>query len=403
GRRAAYPTWSGRFFDGGAAEPLGALAHHGVELRAGAVPAALAEASPGKFDAAVYLAASRGPGRDIEPDLDDAGSVFGMLADAGPRPAVVVSSSAVHEPSAHHPQRIDESRQAPRRTGNPIPDTWRALEELATGALSGGPLTLLRPTPTLAPGGVDFWSRRVRRPLALTAPGYDPTVQLLDVGDLARAVGAALAGPPAVGEAAIYHVAPSAPVSLAAALRRARTVRLPVPLTLQAPPRALLSRFRRAAPIRQMDWTRHPSTVSDRKIRKELGFEPRHSSLAAIDRCRAPGRRPASAPGPAPDPFGLDPAYYRRLSSTLFRFLQRVWWRVDYRGLEHIPERGPAVLAGVHRGFQPWDGVMAMDQIARSRGRFMRFLVHPSLVKPPVLAPYMQKLGGVPACRANAE
>ncbi|MEM8994927.1 MAG: 1-acyl-sn-glycerol-3-phosphate acyltransferase, partial [Acidobacteriota bacterium] len=262
---------------------------------------------------------------------------------------------------------------------------------------------LLRPTPTLVPGGVDFWSRRVRRRWALTAPGYDPTVQLLDVDDLTRAVSAALERPPAAGEAAIYHVAPSAPVSLAAALRRARTLRLPVPLTLQSPVRALLAPFRRAAPLRQMDWTRHPSTVSDEKIRRELDVEPRYSSLAAIDRCRAPGTPPSPSPDLSPDPFGLDPDYHRRLSSTLFRFLQRLWWRIDYRGLEHIPERGPAVLAGVHRGFQPWDGVMAMDQIARSRGRFMRFLVHPALVKPPVLAPYMQKLGGVPACRANAE
>ncbi|MEM1177602.1 MAG: 1-acyl-sn-glycerol-3-phosphate acyltransferase [Acidobacteriota bacterium] len=352
--------------------------------------------------AAVYLAGPRGKYRGVEPDLKDAEACFRALATSGVEHAVVMSSAAVHEPSAHHLQWIDEVRCAPRRTGNPIPDRWQALERLAEQHLAAGGLTVLRPTPTLVPGGRDFWSRRVRRRLALTTPGYDPVVQLLDLEDLLSALGLVIDRAPAAGTVAVYHVAPAAPVPLAAALRRAQTIRLPVPVSLQAPVRALLAAAGRAAPTRQLDWTRHPSTVSDRRIRGHLGYAARYSSLEAIDRCRTPSAEPRRIPI-EPDRFGLDKAYHRRLSKTLFRFLQRLWWRVDYRGLERVPTQGPAVLAGVHRGFQPWDGVMAMDQIVRTRGRYLRFLVHPTLFKPPVLTPYMQKLGGVPACRAHAE
>jgi hypothetical protein len=41
------------------------------------------------------------------------------------------------------------------------------------------------------------------------------------------------------------------------------------------------------------------------------------------------------------------------------------------------------VLTGVHRGFMPWDGVMALVAVRRAVGRTPRFLIHPCLVKPP--------------------
>jgi 1-acyl-sn-glycerol-3-phosphate acyltransferase len=61
------------------------------------------------------------------------------------------------------------------------------------------------------------------------------------------------------------------------------------------------------------------------------------------------------------------------------------------------------VLTGVHRGFQPWDGVMALYLLSRELGRYPRFLVHPCLLKFPFLANSMTKLGGIVACRENAD
>jgi 1-acyl-sn-glycerol-3-phosphate acyltransferase len=71
--------------------------------------------------------------------------------------------------------------------------------------------------------------------------------------------------------------------------------------------------------------------------------------------------------------------------------------------LQHVPRQGPAVLTGIHRGFMPWDGVMALHLIARELGRHPRFLIHPCLVKMPFLANYMTKLGGILACQENAD
>jgi 1-acyl-sn-glycerol-3-phosphate acyltransferase len=99
----------------------------------------------------------------------------------------------------------------------------------------------------------------------------------------------------------------------------------------------------------------------------------------------------------------MDPAYIARYGRHLFRFLHDAWWRVEVRGLEHVPREGPAVLTGVHRGFMPFDGVMALHLLAKETGRYPRFLLHPTLVKFPFLFDFMTRLGGVPACRENAD
>jgi 1-acyl-sn-glycerol-3-phosphate acyltransferase len=46
---------------------------------------------------------------------------------------------------------------------------------------------------------------------------------------------------------------------------------------------------------------------------------------------------------------------------------------------------------------------MALHFLGREIGRYPRFLIHPCLVKPPFLTPYMTKLGGMLACRENAD
>ncbi|MEM8930700.1 MAG: 1-acyl-sn-glycerol-3-phosphate acyltransferase, partial [Acidobacteriota bacterium] len=112
---------------------------------------------------------------------------------------------------------------------------------------------------------------------------------------------------------------------------------------------------------------------------------------------------PAPDPGPGHDPFGMDRDYVASLGRTLFRFLHDHYWRIEWRGIEHVPATGRAVLAGVHRGHQPWDGVMVLHRLAQSLGRHPRFLIHPTLVKHPFVAPYMTRCGGLHACRENGD
>ena len=61
------------------------------------------------------------------------------------------------------------------------------------------------------------------------------------------------------------------------------------------------------------------------------------------------------------------------------------------------------MLVGVHRGFMPFDGVMMVHLLEKHLGRIPRFLMHPGLVKFPMIAPFLTSLGGIIACQENAE
>jgi 1-acyl-sn-glycerol-3-phosphate acyltransferase len=274
------------------------------------------------------------------------------------------------------------------REGNAIALGWMNLETLVTELFEGAAaaLTVLRPPTVAVPGGTDPVSRLLTSRVAFPSAGFDPPLQLLDAADLAGAVAATLRA----GVRGVLHVAPRQVVSLRQAIRAAGSRRLAVPFGAR-----VLGAFEPA----ERDYLRYPWTVSAATLSRQTGFEPRWSSTETLE--RQFGSEPL--PWPEPDPFGQDRRYVDRLSATCFRFLHDVYWRVEVRGVEHVPRQGRAVLVGTHRGFQPWDGVMMLQLLVRELGRYPRFLLHPTLVKFPVLAPYMMKLGGMVASRANAD
>lgn len=340
-------------------------------------------------------------------DLDDARAVFEAAAAAGAR-LIVLSSTEVQAPHHHNLGLLSEDRLQrqlqTRAGGNPISDAWLALEDLAREVAegSGTEMVILRAAPSPVPGGDDAWSRLLSGSVALLPPGRNPPLQLLAIADLARAIGLAAAFPRESGDPAVFHVVPDGAVPLRRALRLAGVRRLPLP---RSGPRAA--------------FLTHPWTAAGERAAAELGFEPSASAsdVAAgmADGVSVPpipawewGRpAPAGASGPPqpvePDPFGMDPEYIARYGRHLFRFLHDLWWRVEHRGVEHVAEEGAGVLTGVHRGFMPYDGVMALHLLVRERGRYPRFLIHPTLVKQPFLADFMTRLGGVPACQENAD
>jgi 1-acyl-sn-glycerol-3-phosphate acyltransferase len=360
------------------------------------------------WDAVVYRPLRR-RGSPEQPDLAAAAAFFAAFAqvfgDGGACPPrlVLISSAAAVSPSHHHPGQAAEAERPPGR--NPIARAWLELEALAAAGLrdpaAAGPrgataeLIVLRPAAVAAADGEDVLCRVLRGRAARVPAGFDPTVQLLSPDDLAAAVEHALRR--GAGKPGIYHVAPAGAMPLRAALRLAGARRLPLGV-LPAGGR--------------LDYLRHGSTVSGGKIERELGFTPRATTAAAVAAELAPrngsgraGAAAAEAPGqlPAFDPYGQDKGYIAAYGRTLFRFLHDVYWRIEYEGLQHVPRQGRAVLTGIHRGFMPWDGVMALHLIARELGRHPRFLIHPCLVKMPFLANYMTKLGGILACQENAD
>jgi 1-acyl-sn-glycerol-3-phosphate acyltransferase len=213
-------------------------------------------------------------------------------------------------------------------------------------------------------------------------------LQLLSLSDLAEAIRCAIEK----DVPGVFNVAPDGTVPLHAAIALAGGLRLPIPRTLQ--------RLVKRTEI--IEHLRYPWTVSNEKIKRELGFHPSKSSATALRELRHPNRARAE-PEPQFDEFGMDPGYINFYSKTLFRFLHDYYWRIETEGLEHIPRRGRGMLLGMHRGFMPFDGVMALHLVARKVGRLPRFLTHPCLLKFPFLANFMTKLGGVPAWQQSAD
>ncbi|MFP3940028.1 MAG: 1-acyl-sn-glycerol-3-phosphate acyltransferase [Thermoanaerobaculia bacterium] len=374
----------------------------------------------------VYAAACRGRwAADALPDPEDARRILGAAAERGVRRVVVLSSAAVHEPSHHHPGMIREERSGPAalpaRHGNAVSAAWRELEVAARELVTPpAVLTVLRPAPVVIAGGRDLVCRRLERgtlrlpggPWVATVAGFDPPLQLLAPEDLAAAVRRAVEAE----RPGVFHVAPRAVVPLHRAVAAAGGRRVPVPRWVQRTaarlgPGPAEDRALRADAV---DFLRHPWTVSGETARRVLELAPRCSSAEAAaglrnaHRAPAPGGErggtgPGDGPPGDPDEFGLDPAYVERWSRRLFSRVHDHYWRVELAGLEHLPREGPAVLVGIHRGFMPFDGVMTLHAVLRETGRIPRFLIHPSLVKFPVLAPFMRRLGGVYASRDNGE
>ena len=104
------------------------------------------------------------------------------------------------------------------------------------------------------------------------------------------------------------------------------------------------------------------------------------------------------------DEFGLDPVVCDRMR-PLLTFLAERWWRVDVAGLENVPRDGPVLFVANRSGLLPWDGLMLAHCVEQwhPHGERPRFLVADWLVTLPFAQPTLARLGGVRACRENAE
>jgi 1-acyl-sn-glycerol-3-phosphate acyltransferase/nucleoside-diphosphate-sugar epimerase len=339
-------------------------------------------------------------------DLNDADSVFQQCARAGVDKLVLLSSAMICGASPHNQGLIPENRPVLSDDRNRFAVDWRQLETLAVsyfGQESRTQLTILRLAATLAPDSPDYLSDLFRGRIAITLPGHDPTMQLLSKEDLARVVRRVLEA----NKGGVYNVAPSGTITMRAALRLAGVRRIPISRLLQRLARPLLTRAGLAHCIEQLDFVRYSWTISDQKLRNEMSLTPRRSSAEALAEFRA-AKNGASPNGESDilhrkfDDFGMDKHYIAAYGRTLFKFLHDYYWRVEVKGLDYVPREGRAVLVGLHRGFMPWDGVMALHLLVQKLGRYPRFLIHPGLIKFPFLFNYMTKLGGIIACQENA-
>jgi putative phosphoserine phosphatase/1-acylglycerol-3-phosphate O-acyltransferase len=101
------------------------------------------------------------------------------------------------------------------------------------------------------------------------------------------------------------------------------------------------------------------------------------------------------APG-VPSLLGLEPYHLARL---FFRAEAFPYARFSVRGMEHIPDRGPVLLASNHRSY--FD-VAAIGLVAARLGRPVRFLAKQEVFDAPVVGPLARALGGIPVERDPA-
>jgi len=324
-------------------------------------------------------------GRDgMTPDLAQAERVFERCAAVLPAKLILLSSALIYGTGTARQGLVDESYATPRHGADAISRTWKSLEALACRRIETA-LVILRPV-TVLPSPA-LLARSLAQRLTITPAGHDPTLQLLSLEDLAAAVLCAVRA----NRTGVFNVAPDGVIPVRAALRLGGGHRLALPRTWQR------LAWRRAT----LDYLRYPWTVSTQKIKRDLGFTPRHSSLDALRQLRK--ETSDAAPEPCFDNFGMDRETIDRFARTIFKFMSDRYWRIELEGLEHIPRQGPGILAGPHRGFIPWDAVMALHLVLRETGRVPRFLTHPGLLKFPFVSSFITKMGGVVACQENAE
>ena len=104
------------------------------------------------------------------------------------------------------------------------------------------------------------------------------------------------------------------------------------------------------------------------------------------------------------DDFGMDAETIAAARPWLDLLYDR-WWRVSVSGAEEVPRGRATLFVANHSGLLPWDGLMIAAALERHQPAAprVRFLVADWLATLPFAQPWIARLGGVRACRENAE
>ncbi len=100
------------------------------------------------------------------------------------------------------------------------------------------------------------------------------------------------------------------------------------------------------------------------------------------------------------DEFGFDDELVERVLLPLLRVFHRHYWRVDWKGLEHIPATGPALLVANHAGTVPIDALVMKFGLldVHPAHRHVRLLAADLAFRLPFSAPMARKMGSTLAC-----
>ena len=105
------------------------------------------------------------------------------------------------------------------------------------------------------------------------------------------------------------------------------------------------------------------------------------------------------------DESGFDPDFHASVVMPVSRAVYREWFRVRMRGLEHVPDTGPALVVANHSGVLPFDAIMLHTGLfdEHPRHRNLRLLGADLVYAIPGLANLARKSGHTRADPAEAE
>ena len=87
---------------------------------------------------------------------------------------------------------------------------------------------------------------------------------------------------------------------------------------------------------------------------------------------------------------------------ALFEAAYRSWFRVEWEGLENIPEEGGALLVSNHAGMMPVDGGLVQLGVEKEAGRPVYMLAHHGFFAFPYVGRLLNRFGTVVAHPNNA-
>ncbi|HET8599178.1 MAG TPA: lysophospholipid acyltransferase family protein [Segeticoccus sp.] len=107
----------------------------------------------------------------------------------------------------------------------------------------------------------------------------------------------------------------------------------------------------------------------------------------------------------AVDEFGFDPDLTEHVFLPLLRPFYQSWFRVEVRGIEHLPLQGGALVVANHSGTIAFDSLMTQVAVhdEHPNRRHLRMLAADLVFRSPVVGEVARKSGSTLACNPDAE
>ncbi|WP_227997245.1 NAD-dependent epimerase/dehydratase family protein [Nocardia australiensis] len=199
------------------------------------------------------------------------------------RRVVVRSTSAVYGCSAKDPAKFTEEMSARTPPGGGFARDAIEIEGFVRGLARRRPdmaTAILRFAPIVGPRLGGRGMQYLRSPVAPTVFGRDARMQLVHEEDSI----AALAHAAQVAPGGTYNIAGDGALALSQAVRRAGRIELPIPfVAFRTAGRALMGPVMRAFTSEQLDYFHFGCGLDTTRMRTELGFVPRWTTVQAFD------------------------------------------------------------------------------------------------------------------------